>query len=84
MSQDSFNNLPVHTNKIFYDFAVANDKCGALKRLQSLSLCEIEKEVIESGYSMIGSHHGKPKMMRHAVLQIGVKTLSFRPIERLA
>ncbi len=75
---DLFAELEIPESKGFFEFAEVNDKCGALKYLQSLSIREIEKEVLEAGFSIIGGHHGKAALLDYAVGQIGVKN----PIRR--
>lgn len=73
-----FVELEIPNPKCFFDFAEAGDKCGALKHLQSLSIIDIEKQVLEAGFSMIGRHHGKSALLDYAVGQIGIKT----PVKR--
>lgn len=73
-----FVELEIPKPKCFFDFAETGDKCGALKYLQSLSIIDIEKQVLEAGFSMIGRHHGKSALLDYAVGQIGTKT----PVKR--
>jgi len=69
-----FDTLQPCALRCFFDFAQSGDKLGAIRHLQSLSLSEIKREVLDSGFSMISKRHGKSEMINHAVSQIGVKT----------
>lgn len=73
-----FEELPLPDSKGFFDFAEDNDKAGALKYLQTLCPTDIEKEVLETGFSMISRRHGKPALMEYAINQIGLKN----PVKR--
>lgn len=61
--------------RVFFDYAVAGDKKGALDRLHSLSPSEAEKEIVLAGFSSIGfRRNSKGEMIAWGVNQIGVKT----------
>jgi hypothetical protein len=75
---DLFEISSLPSSRQFFDFALANDKAGALKHLQTLSISNIEIQVLESGFSMIGRHHGKSALMEYALNQVGEKT----PVKR--
>lgn len=66
-----FPELPLPIMKTFYDYAVNDDRAGALKHIQQLNIDQLQKEVLEAGFSMIGKHHGKPKVLKHVIEQIG-------------
>jgi hypothetical protein len=74
MSFDLFAGEPAPQQKVFFDYAQKVDKAGALRHLQSLSLREIELEVVKSGFTMISTRHGKAELMTYAINQIGKKT----------
>lgn len=68
---DLFAGEPVPQPKTFFDYALAGDKAGALRHLQTLSVSEIELQVLKSAFSMISTSNGKAAIMEHAINQIG-------------
>ena len=59
----------ISVEKSFLDFASEGDKRGALVFLRGLTQKNFEHEVLIAGYSMIGFHHGKAKVMEHVLSQ---------------
>jgi hypothetical protein len=68
---DLFAGEPLPQQKVFFDYAEAGDKAGALRHLQTLSLREIELQVLKSGFSMISTSYGKAAILEYAINQIG-------------
>lgn len=63
--------------KDFYDYAAARDRAGALRHLQTLSVAQIEREVLLAGFSSVGTRGGKAALIEYSINQIG-KRAPFR------
>ena len=63
-----FRSVEIQPRK-FEDFVRMGDKKGAVDYLRTLSQVCFFEEVVRAGFSIIGFHHGKPKVIEHVINQ---------------
>ncbi len=67
---DLFSQDSTPTIRGFAELAEAGNKKGVIDYLRALSQTEFNQEVLVAGFSMIGFHHGKSKVIEHVVNQM--------------